>query len=216
MKKQISLIVMISLILSVFCYGQTTQKEAEKALKERALKEARKEAKQYEKDGWYVPPGSLPMEKLLENSWERQLLVKEDGTQKYIFADGNGVAETKTAAELQAIETGKLLLAGQIETSMNALVSANIGNAQLTTEEAASVTEIVASSKNIISTELGYVNPFFKIYREPKKGITEVQAKLFYDTDQSLQIAKKVVKQELQNKLKLNEEQLSKLMGLSN
>jgi len=213
MKKITSLACVFCVVFSLSSYSQSTKKELGKEMKSKAIKEARKEAKKLTKDGWYVPPGSLPLDKLIENAWMKQLEMKEDGSVRYIFADGNGVAESKSAAELQAIELGKLLLAGQIETQMNALISANVGNAQLTTEEAASVTEVVASAKNIIATELGYVNPSFKLYKDIKKGTIEVQSRLFYDTEQSLQIAKKVVREEIKNKLKLNEEKLEKLMG---
>lgn len=213
MRKIASLVFIFSFIFSLTALSQSTRKELSKEMKSKAIKEARKEAKKLGKQGWYVPPGSLPLEKLIESAWMKQLEAKEDGSSRYIFADGNGVAESKSAAEMQAIELGKLLLAGQIETQMNALISANVGNAQLSTEEAASVTEVVASAKNIIATELGYVNPTFKLYRDVSKGTVEVQSRLFYDTEQSLQIAKKVVREELKNKLKLNEEKLEKLMG---
>jgi hypothetical protein len=215
MKKGIYFILMIA-----FCFpfaaslAQQTERELEKEIKDRAVREARREARQMEKDGWYVPPGSLPLDKILENAWMRQYMVDETGNPLYITADGNAVAESKGAAEMQALELGKIQLAGLIETNVSSLVSANIGNAQLSTEDAASVTEIVQSSKNIIATELGYVNPFFKLYREPKKGVIEVQVRLFYDVKQSLEIAKKAVRQELKDKLQMNEEKLEKLMGI--
>jgi len=115
---------------------------------------------------------------------------------------------------MQAIETGKLQLAGLIQTNMSSLINANIGNSQLSTSDAASVTEVVQSAKNMIAMEMGYVNPFFKIYRNLKEDKIEVQVRLFYDVKQSLEIAKKVVRKELKDKLKMNEQQLDKLMGL--
>jgi hypothetical protein len=84
----------------------------------------------------------------------------------------------------------------------------------LSTQEAASVTEVIQSAKNIIAMELGYVDPSFKLYRNIKKDKIEVQVRLFYDTKQSLEIAKKVVRAELKDKLKLNEEKLEKLMNI--
>jgi hypothetical protein len=166
------------------------------------------------KEGWAVTPGSIPLDKVLENTWMKQVMVDENGKVKYISSDGNAVAETKSAAELQAIELGKLQLAGLIQTNMSSLISSNVGNAQLTTQEAASVTEVVQSAKNIIAMELGYVDPSFKILRNIGKDKVEVQVRLFYDTKQSLEIAKKVVRQELKDKLKLNEGKLEKLMGI--
>jgi len=195
-------------------FAQTTDKQITKEIKSRALKEARKEAKKLTKDGWKVNPGALPMEKILQNSWEKQYAEDEKGQPVYLTADGNGVAESKSVAEMQAVELGKLQLAGLIETNINSLVSANLGNAQLSKDEAASVTEIVQSAKNLIQVELGYVNPAYKIYREVGEKNIECQVKLFYDRKQSMDIAKKVVRKELKDKLKVNEAQLDKLIGL--
>lgn len=194
--------------------SQTNSKDLRADLKDKAIREARKEARSMEKDGWAVAPGSLPLAKVLENTWMKQVTQDDNGNVKYIYADGNAVAETKSVAEMQAIELGKLQLAGLIQTNMSSLISANIGNAQLSTQDAASVTEIVQSAKNMIAMELGYVDPSFKLFRNMGKDKIEVQVRLFYDTKQSLEIAKKVVRQELKDKLKLNEEKLEKLMGI--
>ena len=167
-----------------------------------------------EKDGWSVAPGSIPLAKVLENTWMKQVMEDENGNVRYIYADGNAVAESKSAGEMQAIELGKLQLAGLIQTNMSSLISANIGNAQLSTQEAASVTEVVQSAKNIIAMELGYVDPSFKLFKNIGKDKIEVQVRLFYDTKQSLEIAKKVVRKELKDKLKMNEDKLEKLMGM--
>jgi hypothetical protein len=212
MKKLI--ITILSCTISLIAVSQKTEKELRSDLKDKAIREARKEAGKLEKDGWTVPPGSIPLAKVIENAWMKQVQVDENGNVRYIYADGNAVAETKSAAELQAIEFGKLQLAGLIQTNMSSLISANVGNAQLSTQEAASVTEVVQSAKNIIAMELGYVDPSFKLNRKVKKDKIEVQVRLFYDTKQSLEIAKKVVRQELKDKLKLNEEKLEKLMNI--
>ncbi len=212
MKKLLSII--LSCLISVVVLSQQTTKDLQKELKDKAMREARKEAKKYEKAGWSVAPGSIPLAKVLENTWMKQVMSDDKGNVIYISGDGNAVGETKSAAELQAVELGKLQLAGLIQTNMSSLISANIGNAQLTTQEAASVTEIVQSAKNIIAMELGYVDPSFKLFRNIGNDKIEVQVRLMYDTRQSLEIAKKVVRQELKDKLKLNEGKLEKLMGI--
>jgi len=212
--KKFFLIILCCLIAGIAVPQQTT-KELRQDLKDKAIKEARKEAKKMEKDGWSVAPGSIPLSKILENTWMKQVTVDDNGNVRYIYADGNAVAESKSAGEMQAIEFGKLQLAGLIQTNMSSLISANIGNAQLSTQEAASVTEVVQSAKNVIAMELGYVDPSFKLFRNIGKDKIEVQVRLFYDTRQSLEIAKKVVRQELKDKLKMNEDKLEKLMGLN-
>lgn len=215
MKRIPLLFLLISgIMLTTSTYSQQSDKELKKEIKQKAVREARKEARRMKKEGWYVPPGSLPLDKILENAWMKQYAEDENGNPTYITADGNAVAESKTAGEMQSIEMGKLQLAGLIETNVSSLVTGNIGNAQLSTEDAASVTEIVQSSKNIIATQLGYVNPFFKIYKNIGKDKIEISVRLFYDVKQSLEIAKKAVRTELKEKLKMNEEKLEKLMGM--
>jgi hypothetical protein len=213
MKKVI--LIILSCLVAGSVQSQQTTRELRAELKDKAIKEARKEAKKMEKDGWTVAPGSIPLPKILENTWMKQVTEDENGNVRYIYADGNAVAESKSAGEMQAIELGKLQLAGLIQTNMSSLISANIGNAQLSTQEAASVTEVVQSAKNMIAMELGYVDPTFKLYRNIGKDKIEVQVRLFYDTKQSLDIAKKIVRQELKDKLKMNEDKLEKLMGIN-
>ena len=180
----------------------------------KATRAAKKEAKKFKKEGWYVAPGSLPMELLLQKSWDRQFETDDKGLQIFFYADGNQVGQNTTTAEMAALEFAKLSLAGQIQTNVSSLVNANLANSQLTREEAASVNSIVQSAKNIIATELGFIDPAFKIYRKVGSENIEVQVRVFYDRRQSLQIAKKVVQKELKEKLQVNEQQLDKLMGL--
>ncbi len=192
---------------------QHTGKNA--TLSEKASKEAAKEAKKMQKDGWTVAPGSVPLERIIENAWMKQVMVDENGNPVYLYADGNAVAETKSAAQMHAIEVAKLELANMLQSNMSSLISANIGNAQLSTQEAASVTEVVLSSKNQIAVKLGYIDPTFKLFRDIGKNNVEVQVRLFYDIKQSMEIAKGVIRNELQTKLKLNEEKLDKLIANS-
>jgi len=217
MKKMIFAFISIfalTLFAGTIAMAQQTEKELKKEIKEKAIKSARKDAKKIKKDGWDVAPGSLPLDKTLENSWMKSAQMTEDGSQpRYITADGEGFAGTRTAAEMQAVETAKLQLAGQLETKIASLVSANIANNQTASDEAATITEVIQSAKNIIAQELGVVSPFFKIYRTEAKN-ERVRVRLFYDTQQAMTIAKKKVLQELKDKTKQNEEDLKKLMGM--
>ena len=203
-------------LFGLFSFAQKTDKEIKSDIADRAIKAARKEAKKLKKEGWDVVPGSLPLEKILVMSMMKSDEETAQGGKKYIYADGNGVGETKTAAEMQALTVAKLALASQVESNVNALVSANLANQQLNNEDAASITQTIANSKELISAQLGYVEPAFKIYRIPANPKnTEVQMRIFYDVEQSLQIAKKVIQKELKEKLKVNEEQLNKMMGIN-
>jgi hypothetical protein len=207
---------LVILITAVFAtavmFAQQTDKELKKELKDEAIKQAKKEAKSLSKAGWKTMPGEIPMEKMIENAWMKKVAEDENGNPKYLTADGNGVAESKTVAEAQSIEFAKLQLAGTIETKVASIVNGNIANEQLSTEDAASVTQIVQSSKNIIVQELGYIDPAFKLYRDLKDQKIEVQVRIFYEASQSLAIAKKAIKRDLKEKLQKTDEEVEKLL----
>lgn len=211
MKKSLTLMLSL-LFMGSLVIAQQTEKEMKKELKDKAIKEAQKEAKKLGKEGWKTFPGSLPLDKLIENAWMKQVAEDENGQMKFIAADGNGVAESKSVAEAQAIEFAKLQLAGSIESNIASIVKGNMANAQESTAEATSVTEIVQSSKNIIAQQMGYINPSFKIYRDLKDKKVEVQVRIFYETSQSWAIAKKAIRKELKEKLKKTDEEVDKLL----
>ena len=186
---------------------------AEKELKSRTMKKARKEAKQLSKDGYGVAPGALPIDKQVEMSWIRSIeMDAETGYPKYITANGNAVGESITAAKLQANEIAKFELAGTIATNVGALIEGNIANAQLNTQEAASVTEIAGAIKNLVVQEIGRVIPLLEIYRPVGKNNVEVNIRIAYNSDLAVEAAKKVMRKELKEKTSILHEKVDKLL----
>lgn len=208
----IAIVMVFATSLILPATAQTNEKEAGKALNKKAMKKARKEAKKYKKAGFYVPPGALPMDIQLENSWKKQMLIDDEGFPKFIVATGNSVAESQTAAKIQATETAKLELAGTIATNVAALIENNIANQQLNLEDAASVTKTVAASKNIIAQELGRVLPLFEVYKRIGKENIECDIRLAYDSKTAYDMAKKVIRQSLEEQTEIMQEKLDKLM----
>lgn len=208
-------VVLIGLI--GFLSAQITKEERKTLRREmnrEAIKQAKKEAKRFRKMGYDVPPGSLPMEKSLEYTWLKLLQRDEEGKAVYLSADGNAVGETRTAAEMQALEVAKLNLAGQLETIIRSIVEANIANAQLNNQEAASVTKVIQGAKNIIATKLGPVEPTFKIFRNlPNKNV-EVNLKLLHNRRDAIEVAKKAIREELEKDLQNIQHKLDKLLPI--
>lgn len=186
-------------------------KQATKEMKRRAYKKARKEARRFRKQGWYVAPGALPMDKQIEKSWELQYKLDENGYPLYIVATGNSVAETQSAAKLQATELAKLELAGLVQTNVAALIENSIANNQLNNEEAASVTKTVAASKNIIAQEIGRVIFLFEIMKKIDKNV-EVSVRVGYNNDLAQEVAKKAIRKKLEEETDILHEKLEKLM----
>ena len=191
-------------------------KAAEKELKSRTMRKARKEARQLSKDGYGVAPGALPIDRQVENSWIRSMeMDSETGYPKYITANGNAVGESITAAKLQANEIAKFELAGTISTNVAALIEANIANAQLNTKEAASVTEIAGAIKNLVVQEIGRVLPLIEIYRPVGKNNVEVNIRIAYNSEMAVEAAKKVFRRELKEKTNILHEKLDKLLDFN-
>jgi hypothetical protein len=141
----------------------------------------------------------------------RQFETNEKNEPKYIMATGNSVGETQTAAKLQAMETAKLEMAGQINTQIAALIENSIANKQLNNEEAASVTKTVAASKNLIAQELGQVIPMVEIYKKIGKNV-ESNVRLAYNMATAFDVAKKVIRKSLEEETKIAHEKLEELM----
>jgi len=195
--------------------AQTTAKESEKDLKKKSMKMARKDAKKKKKEGYYVAPGALPMDKQLEKAFIKQNMEDDKGYPKYIVQSGNSVAGTQTAAKLQAMETAKLNLAGTISTSVAALIENNIANEQLTREEAATVTKTVAASKNIIAQELGRVIPLVEMYKNVGNDNVQCDVQISYDQRTAMDMAKKVIRQKLEEETNILQDKLDKLLDLN-
>lgn len=191
--------------------AQQSDKDLTKALKTKAVRQARKEAKAYKRSDYYVAPGALPLERQLEQAWRYQYMMDDDGYPTYIVATGNAVAETQTAAKLQANETAKLELAGTIATNVAALMETNIANQQLNIEDAASVTKVVAAAKNIIAQEIGRIITITEMYKKIGTNV-EANVRIAYNSEMAKEAAKKVIRRELEAQTDLLQDKLDKLM----
>jgi hypothetical protein len=180
--------------------AQKSEKKAKKELQKKSMKMAKKEAKKLRRQGYHVAPGALPIDKQLERAFIKQYMEDEQGYPLYIIATGNSVAGTQTAARIQATETAKLTLAGTLSTEIASLIQNDIANSQITREEAATVTKTVAASKNIIAQELGRVIPLSELYRNVNKDNVECDIIIAYNSEEAKNIAKKVIKEELEKK----------------
>jgi len=211
MKKTLLISMIGLLILAVTSCKTSEQSQLKKDLSTKPIKMARQEAKKLEKEGYYVAPGALPMDKQLEKAYIKQYQDDEDGYPKYIVATGNSIGETQTAAKIQANATAKLELAGTIQTRIAALIENSIANQQLNNEDAASVTKTVAASKSIIAQELGRVITIVEMYKKIGKNV-EASIRIAYDSKIAHEKAKQVIRKSLEEETKIAHEKLEKLM----
>ena len=163
---------------------QKHEKVLNKAMKKKAIKAARKEAKSLKKQGYMTLLGQLPLDKQLENSWQASYELDVQGSPYYIMSTQKATAANYTAAQLQAMNAAKTDIAGQIETRINQVIETKVTSNEFARNEANSLTSFVATSKNIISNTLGRVIKLVEIYREPKRTkVVEVQVTLAYNAE---------------------------------
>lgn len=222
--KAISILsVLFAAMISTPCFAQLSKeqikerkemmKSSKSELTEKATKVSRKEAKKLRKEGWTTAPGALPIEKQLDKSYTLAYQYDENMFPKYIVGEAMSIGENYDAAKMQALELAKQNLAGQIQTEMTALVENTVSNKQMTAEQAASVTQSVMASKNLISQSIGRVVPVMEVYRTLSNKNKEVLVRVAYDSNSAKAAAKNAVRQDLEKKGENLHEDLDKALG---
>lgn len=180
----------------------------------KASKDARKEAKEFERAGWIITPGKLPLERQFDRAYEMQYQTDDMGFPKFLMGEANTPGQTYDAAKFQALELAKLNLAGQLQTEVTALIDNSIANKQLSDEEAESITETVAASKNMIAQSIGRVIPVVECYRKEKKGVV-VYVRIAYNMEMAKKAASAAMREELEKKSDKLHGQLDKILGFA-
>lgn len=192
---------------------QEIKKMAKAELSARVDKATKKEAKRLKKEGWTVSPGALPMEKQLERSYLMEFEFDENLFPKYIMANAQSIGENYDAAKTAATSLAITNLAGQIQTEVTALIENTVGNQQLAAEDAASITETVMASKNLISQSIGRVITTVECYRVLDNKNREVMVRIAYNSEMAKKAVKEAVREELKKKGENLHEQLDKALG---
>ena len=188
-------------------------KASKKELNEKASKAARKEAKQLKKAGWNTTPGTLPLDKQLDKSYQMQYEYDVDMFPKYIMGEAMSIGTNYDAAKMQALELAKQNLAGQIQTEVTALIENTVANEQLSAEQAESITKSVMASKNLISQSIGRTISVVECYRTLQNKNKEVLVRIAYNSEMAKQAAKKAIREDLKSKGDELHKKLDELLG---
>lgn len=207
--KKIALFVCAALLSALTVNAQNTAVN----LNAKASKDAAKMAKQYKKEGWVVAPGQLPLERQLDRSFQLMIELDENGYQKYVSGEGQSIGNNYDAAKMQALEMAKMQMVSKVQSQISTIVDNTVSNAQLSREQAESVTETVAASKTLISQNIGRVMTVVEVYRDKPRKNKEVRVVIFYNAEMALQSAKKAIRSELEKKGDKLHEQLDKALG---
>ena len=188
-------------------------KSSKSELTPKATKIARKEAKKLRKEGWTTAPGALPIEKQLDKSYMMAYEYDDNMYPKYIMGEAMSVGENYDAAKMQALELAKQNLAGQIQTEVPALIENTVANKQLSQEQAASVTQSIMASKNLISQNIGRTISVVEVFRTLSNKNKEVLVRIAYNSNMAKEATKKIVREDLEKKGDKLHKDLDKMLG---
>ena len=189
------------------------RKLAKTELRQKVDKSVKKEAKRLTKEGWSVKPGALPMEKQLERAFLLQYEYDENLFPKYIMGEASSIGENYDAARTAATSLAITNLAGQIQTEVTALIENTVANKQLSPDEAASITESVMASKNLISQSIQRTIPVMECFRITNNKNNEVLVRIAYNAEMAKEATKNAVREDLEKKGSNLHEQLDKALG---
>lgn len=187
---------------------------AKSELKAKASKDARKEAKKLEKEGYTIFPGDLPLAKQLDRSYamEYEYVQNAAGSivPKYLIGRGMATGENYSAAQNAAVQLALQYVAGLAEIDITTLTETTLANQE--SSVATSLAEVVSSSKNIVAKKIGEVTPVVTLRKQGKHDVT-VLVRVVYDRNTVLQTYKQTIREELQKKGDDLHKQLDNLLG---
>lgn len=185
----------VTMMLLGIALGASAQTASE--LKIKASKTAKKQAKVYQKQGWEIAPGAIPMERQLDRSYLMEFDTDLDMQSKYAFGEAISTGQFYDAAKLQASELAKSDLVGKISSEITRLVETQIKTKQLPEEQAQSVAAATEKSKSLVIQRLGAITPVLEFHRKLKNGNVEVMIRYAYNRERAVNQAVKEIDESL-------------------
>lgn len=164
-------------------------------------KDAKNEAKRLQKEGFMTM--GLPIQRQLEDFYTKVSERDDEGMPMYLMATNQAVGNSYAAAQMEATNIAKVRLAGQVQTMVMSQAKADLANASLNAEEAASITKVLEKSTLMVAQKLNRVIMAQEYYRVLQNKNYEVHVVLLYSSkavrEMVLQDAKKLLQEELDN-----------------
>lgn len=224
--KHVSVILVLSLLMAACGSSKSStdsmqanneRKEMlKKDLQKKALKQARKESKNYKKEGFLTFLGGLPLEKQIENAWIKSVDMDENGFPEYIVANARVVGRNVSAAKMQALHLAKVEIAGLMTSNIASLIESSVANNELSNSEAVALNKAVQASKELVTAELGRVMKETEVYRDLSDQGVEVLVCLSYSSRLATEMVKKNIEKNLQEDAKDLHQKLDKLLEANN
>ena len=158
------------------------------------LKDLKKEAKKYEKEGWKTMPGALSLTDQLARAKRITLEEDEEGNEKWQIGAASSVGSIYDAARMQAMALAKTELSALITSMITADYIAAAESKQLSQEEAESHVKAALESEGVsMDQELGSPRVIFDAYRKLSNGNVEVTIRVAVPQKRMKEVANKLL-----------------------
>lgn len=210
MKKIFSIIAMVMVTMTMSAQSAVELAKAQRELNEintrllnaKPTKEAKKQAKEFKKEGWTVSAGEKTIEKQLTESQllGEELMADESGapTKRYIMHTAIATAGTFNAAYAAARSNAMVELAGLLRTQVAAAMQGKLDNAQSSAISAVTVDKFNQRSKAIVDACLTNARPVVTLHRVLANNNFEVQTRIVFDKQELKTRLLRKMKEELE------------------
>lgn len=173
-----------------------------KMLNQKPTKDAKKQAKEFKKEGWVVPAGELSIEQQLTKSqlMGEELMADENGapTKRFIMQTAIQTAGSYNSGYAAARTAAMTELAGLLKTEIVSAFQQKLDNAQNSSINATTVDKFNQRTKGIIDQALTNSITCLKIYRRLPNNNFEVQVRLAFDKKELAARLKRNMQKELE------------------
>lgn len=204
MKKNLFKAFMLTLALILVCpisQAQSDDKKLNKQLKKdltsRVEKESRKTAKEYQKQGWQVMPGKLPLERQIQDSRYAEIQKDEAGQRLYLTGTHMATGGNYSAAKKIADSRAKTELAEQLNSRIDQIIKDNISNKNYGEGDIEVIDKFISVNKHLASAKLNLATPVLEIFRQGSNNTYEVQVFYRIEAKPAIKETKKLYRTEL-------------------
>lgn len=173
-----------------------------KMLNAKPTKDAKKQAKQYTKDGWVVPAGEKTIEKQLTESQllREELMTDEEGgiTKRFIQHTASQVSGTYNTGYAAARTAAIVELAAALRTQVAAAMQQKADNQQTSAINAVTVDKFNQRAKAIVDATLTNARPVVAMYRVLPNNNYEVMVGIAFDKKELSARLKRTMQKELE------------------
>ncbi|MGM9688842.1 MAG: hypothetical protein ACI3YD_07295 [Alloprevotella sp.] len=188
-----------------------------KMLDAKPTKSAKKQAKEFKKEGWRVTAGAKSLEQQITESqiYGEALTVDENGAtiKRYMIQAGMQTAGSYNAGFAAARTAAMVELAGMLRTRIVAAMQQKLDNSQSQEITAVTIDKFNQRSKAIVDAELTRSILLLAMYRNTSNNLYEVQVRLAFDKKELAARLKRQMQQQLEAEGDELEELVDEVLG---